>query len=284
MSLPLWPPLPAVLNQFHSFPIGLQSVCSPSAFSPPYASCEFYALPPGRQPHCPFLAISPHPNAAKFQPFPFNIHAAYVTCEFHFLSVCLHLCRTCQALHPLPAQEQFQPLPHRHPRARAPQRPARYWTRLRPRPRAASRLFPPQVLRLPHGHPRRPNLSNLTVTAFAAPEGSWSLTWSCGLRCAGYKTHGSLLPLPGYTLVCRDRPGFSYPTRCPVLSPRHQPVLPRWSNHWTPGYPGQPRWPPNLLPKHLHTPLYLLSSWLPAWPCPFTRCRLWCRCPGHGRF
>ena len=35
----------------------------------------------------------------------------------------------------------------------------------------------------------------------------------------------------------RDRPGFSYPTGRPVLSPRHQPVLPRWSNHWTPGYP-----------------------------------------------
>ena len=75
-------------------------------------------------------------------------------------------------------------------------------------------------------------------------------------------------------------PGFSYPTGRPVLSPRHQPVLPRWSNHWTPGYPGQPRWPPNRLPKHLYTPLYLLSSWLPARPCPFTRCRR----PGHGRF
>ena len=217
------PDVPALASfgpsQFHSFPIGLQSVFSPSAFFTPYASCEFYTFPPGRQPHHPFLAISPHPNAAKFLPFPFNIQplrphlplpAVHVTREFHFLAVCLHFFRACQALHPLPAPEHFSPSPTviRRPGPPAPS------PLLDPPPSPAACSQPALPAAGPALAPRSPstvNLSNSTVTAFTAPEGSWSpCSTHLELRfalCGRQNSRQPPPPTPGYTLVRHDRPG-----------------------------------------------------------------------------
>ena len=76
-----------------------------------------WALP--RQPHRPFLAISLPPTLTQqsfnLSPLTFSpylpLPAAHVTCEFHFLAVCLHFCRTCQALQPSLPQNSFSPSP-----------------------------------------------------------------------------------------------------------------------------------------------------------------------------
>ena len=57
----------SVPSQFYSFPIGLQSVCSPSAFSPSYASCKFFFFFFFT---APFWPSPPHPMQQSFNLSP----------------------------------------------------------------------------------------------------------------------------------------------------------------------------------------------------------------------
>ena len=218
MSLPLWLPLSALSPASFILSPLAYSPSVPLLPSPPLMPPANFTLShPGRQPHRPFLAISPHPNAAKFQSFPFNIQplrphlplpAAHVTGEFHFLAVFLHFCRTCQALHPLPAPEQFQPLPHRHPPSGPPS------PLLDPPPAACSQPALPAAG--PALAPRSPPTAQFVqfncngIRSFRRE--LVAMLHSLGVAvCAVQETKltaaSSSPPTPGYPLVCRDHGG-----------------------------------------------------------------------------